>query len=210
MKLSVFTTIIGVASAFFPSVCAVMPTLEQVKGDIVAVTNLSKNLNEVANGIRFAGDVPRGAPKIANGLSGIIQAVTSALQHYPRSLAGEGNDDSEKHVASRSFAVISRDIDAALDGFPDDAAQQIVAVFVRLVQVHQALLATIIGDHGVIAQVPGPFLEPIRLALVSLEATIDRFALTVVALIPTRQPEGNRGRRMLDDSLAKAVETYSS
>jgi hypothetical protein len=95
------------------------------------------------------------------------------------------------------------------------------------VAVHQALLSTIIGKQGLLAQFG--FAGPIRAALVALEALVDvclfiffvctlihevrmftqRFALDLISLIPTRQNEGNSAKTNLDISLGAAIIAYS-
>jgi hypothetical protein len=75
------------------------------------------------------------------------------------------------------------------------------------VQVHQALLQVIIGKHGLLTLVP--FFEPIRLALVSLEAAIDTLAFDLIALIPTQQPAANAQFASLSVTLTSAITTYS-
>ncbi|PTQ31400.1 hypothetical protein MARPO_0112s0047 [Marchantia polymorpha] len=61
--------------------------------------------------------------------------------------------------------------------------------------------------HGLIAMVP--FFEPIRVTLVQLEIVIDRLALDLIALIPTQKPAATRQFQLLDDTLQKAIKTYS-
>lgn len=53
----------------------------------------------------------------------------------------------------------------------DSDALVVVDVLKTFVQVHQALLSTVIGKHGILKLFG--FAEPIRLALVALEAAVD-------------------------------------
>jgi hypothetical protein len=89
----------------------------------------------------------------------------------------------------------------------DDDAQLVVQALTTFVQVHQALLQVIIGKHGLLTLVP--FFEPIRLALVSLEAAIDTLAFDLIALIPTQQPAANAQFASLSVTLTTAITTYS-
>jgi hypothetical protein len=75
------------------------------------------------------------------------------------------------------------------------------------VQVHQALLQVIIGKHGLLTLVP--FFEPIRLALVNLEAGIDTLAFDLIDLIPTQKPAANAQFASLSVTLTAAITTYS-
>ncbi|CAM6037228.1 unnamed protein product [Sphagnum compactum] len=89
----------------------------------------------------------------------------------------------------------------------DDDAQLVVQALTTFVQVHQALLQVIIGKHGLLTLVP--FFEPIRLALVDLEAIIDQFAFTLIGLIPTQKPAANAQFASLSVTLTTAITTYS-
>jgi hypothetical protein len=89
----------------------------------------------------------------------------------------------------------------------DDDAQLVVQALTTFVQVHQALLQVIIGKHGLLTLVP--FFEPIRLALVDLEAVIDTLAFDLIALIPTQKPAANAQFASLSVTLTTAITTYS-
>jgi glycopeptide antibiotics resistance protein len=89
----------------------------------------------------------------------------------------------------------------------DDDAQLVVQALTTFVQVHQALLQVIIGKHGLLTLVP--FFEPIRLALVSLEAAIDTLAFDLIDLIPTQKPAANAQFASLSVTLTSAITTYS-
>jgi hypothetical protein len=89
----------------------------------------------------------------------------------------------------------------------DDDAQLVVQALTTFVQVHQALLQVIIGKHGLLTLVP--FFEPIRLALVNLEAAIDTLAFDLIGLIPTQQPAANAQFASLSVTLTTAITTYS-
>lgn len=59
----------------------------------------------------------------------------------------------------------------------DADAKLVVQSLTTFVQVHQALLNVVIGKHGLLTLIP--FFEPIRQALVSLEATVDVSTLII-------------------------------
>jgi hypothetical protein len=90
---------------------------------------------------------------------------------------------------------------------PDDDAKLVVQALTTFVQVHQALLQVIIGKHGLLTL--APFFEPIRLALVDLEAAIDTLAFDLIDLIPTQKPAANAQFASLSVTLTNAITTYS-
>jgi Leucine-rich repeat (LRR) protein len=90
---------------------------------------------------------------------------------------------------------------------PDNDAKLVVQALTTFVQVHQALLQVIIGKHGLLTL--APFFEPIRLALVDLEAAIDTLAFDLIDLIPTRKPAANAQFASLSVTLTNAITTYS-
>ncbi|KAJ7753455.1 hypothetical protein B0H16DRAFT_1886892 [Mycena metata] len=74
----------------------------------------------------------------------------------------------------------------AMQGMPPFTAQAdcdtIVSALGSFVQVHQALLATVIGKHAIFVQFGAT--APVAAVLRTLEATIDSFAFAMINLIP--------------------------
>ncbi|KAG0586577.1 hypothetical protein KC19_2G101100 [Ceratodon purpureus] len=85
-------------------------------------------------------------------------------------------------------------------------AKTVVAALTTFVEVHQALLNVLIGKHGVLTLIP--FFEPIRQALVALEATVDSFAFYLIAVIPTEKPAANQQFGSLGVTVSLAISTY--
>jgi len=90
--------------------------------------------------------------------------------------------------------------------FNDVDAQLVVNVLVDFVKVHQLLLATVIGKHGILAQFG--VTAPVAAVLRTLEAGIDSFALGLIALIPTKQGDVTNGQNALDESVGTTIDTY--
>jgi len=70
------------------------------------------------------------------------------------------------------------------------------------------LLKTVSGKHGIIAKFG--FAEPVRVALVNLEAVVDSFAFALINVIPSRMDKGKMAKGMLDSSLSATIKVYSS
>lgn len=82
-------------------------------------------------------------------------------------------------------------------------AVNIVNVLKTFVKVHQTLLSTIIGKHGLLSRecflfdsvftrhstliTVFFFTQPVRVALVAIEAAVDEFALALIDMIPTQK-----------------------
>jgi hypothetical protein len=91
--------------------------------------------------------------------------------------------------------------------FPDADAKLVVQSLTTFVKVHQALLAVVIGKHGLATMFP--FFEPIRIALVNLEVVVDTFAFYLIDLIPTQKPAATDELDKLTVSFKDAKDTYS-
>jgi hypothetical protein len=76
--------------------------------------------------------------------------------------------------------------------FGDADARQIVAVLRTFVTIHQRLLNTIIGKHGLLSLFF--FTEPVRVALVGLESVVDvRFSLLLTNVLTPTSPDLRTG-----------------
>ena len=125
------------------------------------------------------------------------------------------NAPQQGFIIAQGFTVIitkiaegTTRVDAVTGGpLPDADAKLVVDALTTFVHVHQALLNVVIGKHGLTTMIP--FFEPIRIALVSLEAVIDSFAFDLIALIPTQKPAATKQFDDLGVTLKKAQTTYS-
>lgn len=74
--------------------------------------------------------------------------------------------------------------------------------------VHQQLLATVIGKHGVLSQVQST--QQVAAILRALEGGVDQIAFMIIDLVPTCAAGAKSDQDSLDDSLANAINVYSS
>ncbi|KAJ5106301.1 hypothetical protein N7456_002976 [Penicillium angulare] len=92
-------------------------------------------------------------------------------------------------------------------GYSDVDQQAICTSFRGFVQVHQQLLSTVIGKHGILSLTP--FTQPIAAVLRTLEGVVDTIAFGIIDGVPTCAEDATSNKNMLDDTLAKAQDTYS-
>ncbi|KZV81621.1 hypothetical protein EXIGLDRAFT_844467 [Exidia glandulosa HHB12029] len=92
--------------------------------------------------------------------------------------------------------------------FPEAEAAEFIAVLTEFVRVHQMLLNVVIGKHGILAQFG--YAEPVRVALVALEAVVDSFAFAFIGFIPNNVDEAMVQRGELDASINSTIVVYSS
>ncbi|KAJ7196433.1 hypothetical protein GGX14DRAFT_575000 [Mycena pura] len=90
--------------------------------------------------------------------------------------------------------------------FDDVAAQPIVDALDNFVQIHQALLATVIGKHSIFSQFG--VTAPITAIPRSHEAVIDSFAFAMIDLIPTRSSDVKNDKNQLDTSVGNTISLY--
>ncbi|KAJ7717776.1 hypothetical protein B0H16DRAFT_1700837 [Mycena metata] len=100
----------------------------------------------------------------------------------------------------------------AMQGMPPFTAQAdcdtIVSALGSFVQVHQALLATVIGKHAIFVQFGTT--APVAAVLRTLEATIDSFAFAMINLIPCGADSVRTTRMVtLDTSVANSITLYA-
>ncbi|KAI0333179.1 hypothetical protein GY45DRAFT_354207 [Cubamyces sp. BRFM 1775] len=173
----------AVGIAMLGAVSVLAQCSDTILAGLNEVTQASRDLRDVVEAIE-AGNVLTQGPKVAAGLTQIGQTVTTLTQQISQEIA-QGN----------------------CQPFPDDVAEDVVDAFVVFVMVHQDLLDTIIGKHGILQYTP--FGPPIAAALRSLEAIVDAFAYLLISLIPTR-PDDIKGPLMdLDQTFTDAISTYS-
>ncbi|KAG6552782.1 hypothetical protein Mapa_005730 [Marchantia paleacea] len=158
---------------------ALTATTEKIIEGLKTVTDMSDQLRVATEKINIFNAAQQGVV-IATGFTTIIQKVSEGIVRVDRVTSGP---------------------------LPDADAQLVVDALTTFVKVHQALLNVVIGKHGIVTMVP--FFEPIRLALVSLEAVIDRLAFDLIALIPTQKDSATIQFQRLDVTLEAAKNTYS-
>uniref|UniRef100_A0A7I4AQQ5 Uncharacterized protein n=1 Tax=Physcomitrium patens TaxID=3218 RepID=A0A7I4AQQ5_PHYPA len=166
------------------SVNAGMSNVEKIQLAFKQITTASDNLRKETQLINII-NAPLQGSKIAEGFAKIISAIAEYTIKINE--GGVKNDNSP---------------------LPDADAKLVVQSLTTFVQVHQALLNVVIGKHGLLTLIP--FFEPIRLSLVSLEATIDAFAFALIAEIPTQKPAADVQFGSLSVTLQVAITTYSS
>lgn len=74
--------------------------------------------------------------------------------------------------------------------------------------VHQDLLKTVIGKHGLLSLTP--FTQPIAAALRALEGGVDTIAFGIIDSVPTCAQDATQNKNSLDSTLGDAVDTYQS
>lgn len=146
------------------------------------ITKLSDDLRSETLRINIV-NAPLTGPGVALGFSGIILKLHEVIAQL------DG-------------------VNGGVSPLSDDDAKLVVKSLTTFVQVHQALLNVVIGKHGVITLVP--FFEPIRLSLVSLEATVDTFAFYLIGLIPTQKAAADAEFGSLGVTVKLAIDTYST
>ncbi|KDQ60088.1 hypothetical protein JAAARDRAFT_56075 [Jaapia argillacea MUCL 33604] len=152
---------------------------DQVISDIQMVTTVSASLNTMVSQINIVNVLFQG-PQVASTLTTIVQDVDTAITHV----------DMPNPVP-----------------FPDSVALDVVDVLNTFVTVHQELLSTLIGQHGLLSLFG--FAEPIRVALVSIEGVVDTYARALINVIPTEIPAAMGDMSNLDISLNAAITVYS-
>jgi len=74
--------------------------------------------------------------------------------------------------------------------------------------VHQELLKTIIGKHGLLSLTP--FTQPIAAVLRTLEGVVDTLAFGIIDSVPTCAQDATQNKNSLDSTLSDAQDTYSN
>lgn len=141
---------------------------------IRALTTKSDNLRKEVIEINLINAPLRGW-RIAKGFSGIVADITVAV---PLLTTPNVRILTDPNIRSNVFAQMRKRYESAdalekrqLPLYSSADAKIIAVVLTDFVRVHQALLNVVIGKRGLLTLVP--FAEPIRLALVSLEAIVD-------------------------------------
>lgn len=84
---------------------------------------------------------------------------------------------------------------------------QVCNAFRGFVQVHQALLKTVIGKHGLLSLTP--FTQPIAAVLRTLEGGVDTIAFGIIDTVPTCAEGATNDKNSLDMTLKDAQDKYN-
>lgn len=78
----------------------------------------------------------------------------------------------------------------------------------QFVQVHQALLATVIGKHGILEATGVAY--QMAAVLRGVEGVVDEIAFTLIAEVPHCASKADAEKKKLDMSLQKSIDTYAN
>ncbi|KZV81619.1 hypothetical protein EXIGLDRAFT_755481 [Exidia glandulosa HHB12029] len=149
--------------------------------DIQVITQKSSALNDMVENLSIVNVFIQG-PQVAPGLQDIVETGGMAV-----------ND-----VTS-----------PPQQPFANADAVEIINVLKEFVVVHQMLLNTLIGKHGLLTLVP--FVGPaVAAALRSIEEVVDTFAFALLDLIPTQAGPAVMQMNLLDESLNGTIAVYTS
>ncbi|MCJ1440214.1 MAG: hypothetical protein MMC23_000697 [Stictis urceolatum] len=117
---------------------------------------------------------------------------------------------SEKRGVAATGSISARALSKRQAAPPYDETNQqaICDSFRGFVEVHQELLATVIGKHGILSLTP--FTQPIAQVLRTLEGGVDTLAFDIIDTVPDCAKESMQNKNTLDRSLSDAVDTYSN
>ncbi|OJJ58353.1 hypothetical protein ASPSYDRAFT_46370 [Aspergillus sydowii CBS 593.65] len=91
--------------------------------------------------------------------------------------------------------------------YSDSEQQGVCNAFRTFVMVHQELLKTVIGKHGLLSLTP--FTQPIAHLLRALEGGVDTLAFGIIDTVPTCAQDAIQNKNSLDMTLQEAEDTYS-
>lgn len=74
-------------------------------------------------------------------------------------------------------------------------------------QVHEELLKTVIGKHGLLSLTP--FTQPVAAILRALEGVVDTLAFGIIDAVPTCAQDATQNKNSLDATLSDAQDTYN-
>ncbi|KAJ4319935.1 hypothetical protein N0V84_006118 [Fusarium piperis] len=152
-----------------------------ITGTLVKVTDLSSETNDIAKTINTPFQIFTAAPRLINSFKNIVTTVTEAI-----TMLGDLDNDTD---------------------FPKSGQNEICDTFTNFVKVHQNLLETIIGKHGLLSSTP--FTAPIAAILRVLENVVDKVALIIISKVPTCADGAKEDLKDLDNTLGRTIEIYS-
>lgn len=181
---------------------------DQLVSDIGTITDLSSQTDDAARNITLANVFTTG-PQLINN----FQSIVSIIAEDADALSGSTTMSTTKHKRS-SLPFVGNGPARALEArqatppYSETNQLAICDAFRTFVMVHQALLATVIGQHGLLASTP--FTQPIAQVLRVLEGGVDTIAFDIIDLVPTCASDATDNKNAVDESLEEAVNTYSS
>ncbi|KAJ7763772.1 hypothetical protein B0H16DRAFT_1527180 [Mycena metata] len=143
---------------------------------------------------------------VTTASQGILNAVTPITKNSsPGAVVTAGQ------TATTNFNTIIQNLGgdvSAMDGTVFTAAQAgpVCAALTDFVNVHQAVLSTVIGKHGFLAQFG--VAQPLAAVLRTLEGAIDAFAFGAIAMLPSCANQVTQQQAGLDTSVASAISQY--
>ncbi|KAF7369593.1 hypothetical protein MVEN_00290000 [Mycena venus] len=165
-------------------------------------------LHPVALAVLTAKDVVTNVG-IVTTVSGNINDVLGTLS--PKTTGPDVANMGQKLVGQFNVIITNLGADiTAMQATPPFTAQAdcdlIVAALTGFVNIHQALLATVIGKRSIFSQFGAT--APIAAVLRTLEATIDSFAFAMIDLIPCGASSVTNDKNGLDTSVGKSITLY--
>ncbi|KAJ5144439.1 hypothetical protein N7526_001947 [Penicillium atrosanguineum] len=209
MRFSVITSTLALAGAANAAISA-----QQMVANIDAITSKSSETNDIAKTISVTNFFSTG-PDIITTVTNDITAMNSK-----RSLVARQEclnvEDVEKCL--EDLGEIIEDPSEILGekkkkkrqspGYSDTDQEAICTSFRGFVQVHQQLLQTVIGKHGLLSLTP--FTQPISQVLRTLEGGVDTIAFGIIDTVPSCAQDATQNKNSLDSTLTDAVNEYSS
>ncbi|KAJ5239548.1 hypothetical protein N7468_004167 [Penicillium chermesinum] len=185
---------------------------QQVVANIDAITSKSSETNDIAKTISITNFFST-TPQVIRNFRDIIAIVTQDINAM----------ESKRSLMARQECLDLEDIERCLGdlgeivsnpsellggekkkrqspGYSDTDQEAICTSFRGFVQVHQQLLQTVIGKHGLLSLTP--FTQPIAQILRTLEAGVDTIAFETIDSVPTCAQDATQNK----DSLDKAEE----
>ncbi|KAJ4155098.1 hypothetical protein LMH87_000363 [Akanthomyces muscarius] len=184
--------------------CAAMSS-DTVVANVEEVTQLSADTNTIAvkiNLLNFA----RYAPQVGSNLAQIVATVTKYIADMSRNDKRDLVEDIDELTEGTVKAIWPKKRQAA-PPFTEANQQAICDAFRGFVRVHEALLATVIGKHGLLSLMG--FAGPIATTLRELEGVVDVLAFGIIDLVPICAQSATQDKNALDRSLRDAVDTYN-
>ncbi|KAJ6630004.1 hypothetical protein B0H10DRAFT_2208153 [Mycena sp. CBHHK59/15] len=181
MKISIAAIFATLSIFFFPNVALAGLTPADVVKNIGIVTEVSKTIDITLKGLTTSTTPVQ------------VVAISKTIVTQFTTIVSSISTDITAMKATPPFTI---EADCLL----------VVNALNQFVQVHQALLSTVIGKHSIFAQ----FLvtAPIAAVLRGLEAIIDAFAFSLINLIPCGIASVNTGKNSLDASVMASINLY--
>ncbi|EYE93766.1 uncharacterized protein EURHEDRAFT_524286 [Aspergillus ruber CBS 135680] len=221
---TVFTSVLALAAGANAAVSA-----SDMKNNIDQITDVSADTNDIAKSLSVTNMFQK-APEVIESFKRIIVMVTKDISamNDKRSLQArqeclnvkdiegclEGlgeiiEDPGEILGSKRDVPDLGKTLGRKRQSpdYNDMEQNQICGAFRGFVQVHQELLKTIIGKHGLLSLTP--FTQPIAAVLRTLEVVVDTIAFSIIDTVPTCAEGATNDKSSLDDTLTDALDTYN-